>query len=100
MIFFRPASSLLEEYDYTVITPIPKRKKMNPHSLENNDGEIAKLLKESISQRDTHEKCLEDDDDRHFLLSLLGDFKRLPIEKKLDVKIEVIRAIRAAIKPI
>jgi hypothetical protein len=62
-----------------------------------SDAQIAELLKESINQRNTNEKMLEQDEDRHFFLFLLRDFKRVPVERKMDVKLTIMQAIKAAI---
>jgi hypothetical protein len=65
--------------DDTTTNEHPQRKKMKLSS--SSDAQIAELLKESINQRNTNEKMLEQDGDRHFFLSLLGDFKS-PRRKK------------------
>lgn len=57
------------------------------------------MLKESIRRRDENELKLGQNEDRHFLLSLLADFQRIPIEKKMDVKLAIMQAIKVATTP-
>jgi hypothetical protein len=67
--------------DDTATTEQPSRKKIKLSSKRDGtrtDDQVAKLLKESIN---ANEKILEQDEDRHFFLSLLGDFKS-PRRKK------------------
>lgn len=57
------------------------------------------LLKTSLEQRQANDTLLDNDGDRHFLLSLLPDFRRVPIDKKMDVKLAMIQSIKSAILP-
>lgn len=72
-----------------------KRKKLSVKA--DDDSQILQLLKTNLERRTQQETVIDNDVDRHFLLSLLGDFKRVPIEKKMDVKLAIIQAINSAI---
>jgi hypothetical protein len=47
-----------------------------------SDAQIAELLKESINQRNTNEKMLEQDEDRHFFFFFLEISKESPSKEK------------------
>lgn len=76
-----------------------------PGTLEHNEGYDQKR-KRSDSEDDLHTKlselidrCNEEshDEDRMFLLSLLSDFKRVPVAKKLRVKSAFVTALYEAL---
>ncbi|CAH1109762.1 unnamed protein product [Psylliodes chrysocephalus] len=75
-------------------TLIHKRKK-NP-SRTDDDLQIGELFKKSIEQRQKNEMVLDNDADRHFLLSFLPDFKKVPDDKKMDLKMVIIQSIKSA----
>jgi hypothetical protein len=57
------------------------------------DAQLAEVLAKSLKWRQEKDDSLEKDPDRLFLLSLLEDFKKVPINKKAAVKIAIIKAI-------
>lgn len=77
-------------------TPVSKKRK---HTSTDHSSEIVQVIKASLDQRQKNENLLDKDEDRHFLLSLLADFKRVPVEKKLDVKLAIIQSIKSATLP-
>nr|CAH7723737.1 unnamed protein product [Callosobruchus chinensis] len=76
-----------------------QRKRKAPEKTDAN-SQIVDLFKTSIEQRQRNDILLDTDGDRHFLLSLLPDFRRVPIDKKMDVKLGMIQLIKSALTPI
>ncbi|CAH1979213.1 unnamed protein product [Acanthoscelides obtectus] len=89
-----------EQNEYvTPLRPIHVQKKRKVASETDHNTEIVGLLKANLAQRQTNDIMLDNDGDRHFLLSLLPDFRRVPIDKKMDVKLAMIQSIKSALLP-
>ncbi|CAH1107068.1 unnamed protein product [Psylliodes chrysocephalus] len=93
------------EHENSEVTKSRKRKrnekmwKQNVRKRGRQSGKENGTSLKGLEQRKKNEDLLGKDEDRHFLLSLLADFNRVPIEKKLDVKLAIIQAIKSAILP-
>jgi hypothetical protein len=61
-----------------------------------SESDLAAVLAESLKRKQELDLLMTTDPDRLFLLSLLEDFKQIPHERKADVKISIINAIRNA----
>lgn len=76
------------------------RRKSSETSLEDNDSVqpiITRSDKPSNNETNKESRYTNDvefDEDKHFLLSLLSDFKKIPSEHKLDAKGDIINVIR------
>ncbi|VEN51094.1 unnamed protein product [Callosobruchus maculatus] len=83
------------------VTPLQTTRTGKRKAPENTDdrSQLVDLFKTSIEQRQRNEILLDNDGDRHFLLSLLPDFRRVPVDKKMDVKLEMIQLIKSALTP-
>ncbi|CAH1957178.1 unnamed protein product [Acanthoscelides obtectus] len=89
-----------EQNEYvTPLRPIHVQKKRKVASETDHNNEIVGLLKANLAQQQTNDIMLDNDGDRHFLLSLLPDFRRVPIDKKMDVKLAMIQSIKSALLP-
>lgn len=77
-------------HEDSMITPRPKKtKKMDPTDEIGN--ELINVLKSTMQQ-----KTQEEDPDRQFMLSLVSDFKRVPLRLKPMVKINILKCIMEA----
>lgn len=68
---------------------LQRKKKRKPAS----DDELLATLKMSIQSRDERDRQAESDDDRHFLLSLLPEMKKIPENVKLSTRMEILGVI-------
>lgn len=76
----------------TTIRSTPRRKKKKVNDTQEGEdigAELISVLKQNVSSND-------DDPDRHFLLSLLDDFKRVPERLKATTKINIMKVIMEA----
>lgn len=74
----------------------PKRKQIKYDKNRDHANEVLEVIKRSIQERELTERRLDEDEDRQFLLSLLADLKRLNPGKKMDVKLEMMQALKKA----
>lgn len=65
---------------------------------QSNDDEIIKILKKKIVNEE-NTKCEEVDEDKLFLLSLVSEMQKIPADRKLKARADVISAIAAAQAP-
>jgi len=61
-----------------------------------SESDLAAVLAESLKRKQELDLLMTSDPHRLFLLSLLDDFKKIPHERKADVKISMINSIRSA----
>lgn len=80
--------------DVLIGSPVAKKKK------KSNDDSLIEVLKESISLREKREMKQECDADRLFMLSLLEDFKKIPEDRRLSTKMELMGVIKRAQTPL
>jgi len=71
-------------------SPVSKKKK------KSDDDSLIEVLKESISLRENRERKQECDSDRLFMLSLLDDFRKIPEDRRLSTKMELMDVIKRA----
>nr|CAI5848795.1 unnamed protein product [Callosobruchus analis] len=66
------------------VTPLQTRKQGKRKAPEKADDSspLVDLFRTSIEQQQRNDILLDNDGDRHFLLSLLPDYKRVPVDKK------------------
>lgn len=69
-------------------SPVSKKKK------KSDDDSLIEVLKQSISLRENRERKLECDSDRLFMLSLLDDFRKIPEDRRLSTKMELMDVIK------
>lgn len=77
------------ETEETAKRPKHSRKK------KNNDDELIQVLKDKLL-RENEQPSDESDEDRLFLLSLVSELKKVPADKKLQVKSQIITTIAQA----
>jgi hypothetical protein len=80
------------------VLSVPKSGSSERHTRKRKKGDeadtqLADVLAKSLKWKQEKEEILEQDADRLFLLSLLEDFKKVPINQKAAVKIAIIQAI-------
>ncbi|KAL4111820.1 hypothetical protein QTP88_015705 [Uroleucon formosanum] len=63
---------------------------------KSDDDSLIEVLKESISLRENRERKQECDSDRLFMLSLLDDFRKIPEDRRLPTKMELLDVIKRA----
>ncbi|KAK2575654.1 hypothetical protein KPH14_012054 [Odynerus spinipes] len=85
-----------EEYDDTL--EIPSFTTPHPYSFSQSTSRKRKVTDKgdfatSLKRKQKNEETIMNDPDRHFLLSLLCDFKKIPDALKAKVKIDIINAI-------
>lgn len=74
-------------HEESMITPRPKKtKKMDP--TDEIGSELINVSKSTMQQ-----KTQEEDPDRQFMLSLVSDFKRVPLRLKPMIKINILKCI-------
>lgn len=61
-----------------------------------DDENLDQVLKDSMTAREERERNLGSDSDQLFLLSLLGDFKNKPKQRRLSRRMELIEVIKTA----
>ncbi|GBN49709.1 hypothetical protein AVEN_120546-1 [Araneus ventricosus] len=84
------------EVSITFDTEKPKTKKRKRG--RNEDDELIEVLKKKIaSEADAAEEAK--DEDRHFLLSLLSEIRKVPDERKLKLRSDIISVIATAQRP-
>lgn len=76
--------------DVQIRSPVIKKKK------KSDDDSLIEVLKESIALRENREMKKECDADRLFMLSLLEDFKKIPDDRRLSTKMELLDVIKRA----
>lgn len=76
--------------DVQIRPPVAKKKK------KSDDDSLIEVLKESISLRKNREMKQESDADRLFMLSLLEDFRKIPEDRRLSTKMELLDVIKRA----
>jgi hypothetical protein len=72
----------------TATTTTTKKRKLSP---DDDSAALMSVIAEKIEAINSQPKC---DPDMHFILSLYDDFHKIPSEKKMDAKMELMSVIR------
>lgn len=80
-----------ESGDVQICSPVAKKKKKS-----DDDSSLIEVFKEGISLRENREMKQESDADRLFMLFILKDFRKIPVDRRLFTKMELLDVIKRA----
>lgn len=75
------------------------KRKCSRSKTKDPNSEVLEIIKDSLKARQLNETRLNEDDDRNFLLSLVGDLKKVDPERKMSVKLQIMQVINQGIAP-